>query len=99
MFVISLHYKADINVIDHHLPAHRDWLQRYYDAGIFLASGRKVPQTGGVIIARQVTRDRLDEILAEDPFATNGLAEYEVIEFIARMTAPELNGALDEVAA
>ena len=71
---------------------HADWLNRQYEAGYFLASGRRKPRTGGVIIARPMSRLKLDAILATDPFAMGKLARYEVIEFQATRTAPELSG-------
>jgi len=92
MYVISLTYKADLSVMDAHRPAHLDWLQKYYDEGLFLASGRKVPATGGMIISKKMPREKLDAILKTDPFALHNLADYDVTEFEPKMTAPELKG-------
>lgn len=92
MYVISLHYKVDLSVMDAHRPAHLEWLQKYYDAGLFLASGRKNPPTGGVVLSRGVARSELDAILKTDPFAINGLADYTVTEFTPNKWAPELQG-------
>ena len=43
-----------------------------------------------MIIARAMSRGRLDAILATDPFLLHKLARYDVIEFQARRTIPEL---------
>lgn len=88
MFIISLQYHRPIEEVEQHLTGHITWLQRYYQQDVFVASGRKVPRTGGVILARSIARDELDRILAEDPF--NAVATYEVTEFAPTMTAPEL---------
>lgn len=47
---------------------HVNWLKTYFAAGIFVAAGRKIPRTGGVILTSSVQRDELERILAEDPF-------------------------------
>ena len=90
MFVISLDYKVPLDVMDQHRPAHLDWLQKHYDAGLFLASGRKVPPIGGIILAKGMKREDLDALLKSDPFAQHDLASYDVVEFEAKMTAPAL---------
>ncbi len=90
MFVISITYVCDISEIEKHLGDHIHYLEKQYSKGIFLASGRKVPRTGGVILAKIESRDKLDQIIAEDPFKKHALANYEVIEFIPTKTSIEL---------
>lgn len=90
MFIISLTYICDISEVEKHLADHIDYLDRQYSDGIFLASGRKVPRTGGVILANVESRDKLDRILAEDPFKQHTLANYDVTEFIPTKTSSEL---------
>ncbi|MDR5749453.1 MULTISPECIES: YciI family protein [unclassified Caballeronia] len=91
MYVINLRYTGALAEIDDALDAHRLFLERQFAAGIFIAAGPKVPRDGGVILASAIDRDRLDSILAEDPFADQKLAHYEVIEFKATRLAPGLN--------
>lgn len=90
MFVVILRYTVPLETIDALVPGHVDFLKQQYDAGLFLASGRQVPRTGGVILAQAPDRDMLMRVLAEDPFHKAGVAEYEVIEFVPSMTAPAL---------
>ena len=80
MFILSLRYVVPMEEVEPHVPAHMEWLEKFYEAGLFLASGRKVPRTGGVILARG-DRASLDACVSEDPFAIHGVAEYEVTEF------------------
>ena len=91
MFIISLTYTVELNQIDAQIEAHIRFLDKYYDSGHFLASGRKVPRTGGVIIARTHDKDTLLHILTEDPFYQQQLAEYEIIEFCPSKASPELS--------
>lgn len=83
MFIVSLTYIAPLDQIDAALPEHIAFLERQYSAGIFLASGRKVPRTGGIILAQCSDEQRLRAILSEDPFAKKELATFEIQEFAA----------------
>lgn len=92
LFIVDLHYTASLDDIAPALDPHVAFLEANYAAGNFLASGPKVPRTGGVIIATAASRAALDEILKADPFKEQGLAKYTVTEFRATMrAAPLLN--------
>ncbi len=90
MYIISLTYTTELAQIERHLAAHREFLDRYYQAGVFLFSGRKKLRTGGIIIARAANRAEIDHIISEDPFFQAPLADYAVTEFIPSKTAPDL---------
>jgi uncharacterized protein YciI len=90
MFVLELTYTAPLEAVDAVLEEHVDWLDEQYRQGVFLASGRKNPRDGGVIIAVAGDRARIEEITAQDPFVTAGVCAYRVTEFTATKTAPAL---------
>jgi uncharacterized protein YciI len=90
MYVVLLNYVAPLEEVDYMLPDHAKWLEKHFQAGEFLTAGRRNPRTGGVIITRPMLRGKLDAILATDPFAMHHLATYDVIEFSATRTAPEM---------
>jgi len=89
MFVITLTYKAPLEQVDEHLGGHVAWLDRNYAAGLFLASGRQVPRTGGVILSGG-SRATVEAAVAQDPFAVAGVADYQIVEFTATKTAAGL---------
>lgn len=95
MFVIELVYKAELAQIDAHMRAHMAFLKKYYAAGVFLASGRKIPREGGIILATCDSRERLEAIVREDPFHSHGLAEFRVIEFRASQRADDIQARID----
>jgi len=95
MFVIELSYTADLAQIDAHMAAHVAFLQKYYTAGNFLVSGRKIPRDGGIIIALGKTRAQVEEIVKEDPFCEHGLAQFRIIEFRASQRAPDMPKRID----
>lgn len=90
LYVIDLTFLVDLDEVDVHVEKHREFLSRQYAAGVFLASGRKEPRTGGVILA---TGDRatLDGVLREDPYNRNSVARYTVTEFLPTMTSGEMS--------
>ncbi len=91
MFVVSLTYVCELSEIEKYLADHIEYLDRNYAKGIFLASGRKEPRTGGVILAQMENRTELEKLLDKDPFKIHGLANYEVIEFIPSKTSEALS--------
>lgn len=97
MFVVSLTYVVELSEVEPHLAAHVEFLEWHYARGHFVASGRKVPRTGGIILARVASREQLDAILAEDPFQQAGVAEYEVTEFLATKVAPGFESIKDSL--
>lgn len=90
MFLIELNYTAELARIDAHMRAHVAYLKKYYDAGVFLVSGRKIPRDGGVIVAVAESRARVEAIAAEDPFVARGLADARIVEFRASQRAADI---------
>lgn len=80
MFVIELTYKKPLEEVDKFLEKHRKFLDKHYDLGNFIVSGAKNPRDGGIIIAIGDRAD-VEKILEADPFYTNGVAHYKIIEF------------------
>ncbi len=83
-FIVEIIYKADISVIDNLRPAHREFLDGGYKKGIILMSGPQVPRTGGIIIARAESMEKLAEFLNNDPYQVNKAADYNYIQFNPR---------------
>jgi uncharacterized protein YciI len=95
MFVIELIYKADLATIDAHMAAHMRFLKKYYAAGNFVVSGRKIPRDGGIILAVGESREDIQAIVEQDPFCSRGLADFRIIEFRASQRADDIQKRLD----
>jgi uncharacterized protein YciI len=91
MFVIELEYEAELAEIDAHMAEHVAFLKKYYAAGHFLVSGRKIPRDGGIILAVGKSRDEIQRIIEEDPFHAHGLARFRIIEFRASQRATDID--------
>lgn len=94
MFIIDLNYVAPLEEIDKHMFDHVQYLKKYYEENLFLASGRKVPRTGGVILCLAESEQEVNRIIAEDPFYKHKLAEFKVTEFLASQSHPDLAALL-----
>lgn len=79
LFVVTLTYRVALEQIDAALPEHVAWLDRQYADGVFVLSGRRVPRTGGVILATNTTAEDLERRLADDPFRRRAYADYAVV--------------------
>jgi uncharacterized protein YciI len=92
VFVLLLTYVTPLAEVDALMRRHMAWLDEHYAAGRFLVSGRRIPRTGGVILARGDDRGEIEAIAAGDPFVAGGVATCEVIQFRASQRAPDLEG-------
>ena len=96
MFVIELSYKVDLADIDAHMRAHVMFLKKYYAAGNFLISGRKIPRDGGIILAVGKSRSQIEAIVEEDPFFIHRLADFRIIEFRASQRADDIQKRIEK---
>ncbi len=83
-FVVSLHYIAPLSAIDAAMRSHVAFLEKQQNAGVFIAWGRKVPRTGGIILACGESQAAIGRIMKDDPFVARRLAEIEVTEFLPK---------------
>ncbi|TYU82748.1 GTP cyclohydrolase [Listeria monocytogenes] len=82
MFILNLTYKKSLNEVNKCLSDHNIFLQKYYDNNNFVCSGRKEPRTGGIILCNFNSLTEVEEAIKDDPFLQNGIAEYQITEFI-----------------
>lgn len=92
MYIVSLSYTRPLEEVEAVLDAHITWLDKYFEAGVFLAAGRKAPRTGGVILVKDIDRARLETILQEDAF--QAVASYEVTAVNVTRTAGAFEGLM-----
>jgi len=92
LFVVTLRYLVPLEKIDAMMEKHVAFLDKHYAAGDFLASGRLVPRTGGIIIARGKSRAAVEKIMKQDPFQKGKLASFSIVEFVASKMGKGLKG-------
>lgn len=90
MFVLELTYTAPLERVEELLADHLVWVKVQYDAGVFLASGRKEPRDGGIILAAGNDAQAMRELVKTDPFTVAGICDYRVTQFVAANVTPDL---------
>lgn len=80
MLIIELTYKKPMQYVESALEGHKRFLKKYYEAGLFIASGPKHPRDGGIILAHG-DKNEMEKIITEDPFYQNSIAEYKITVF------------------
>ncbi|WP_020410576.1 YciI family protein [Hahella ganghwensis] len=82
MFVIEIEYKVELEQVEPLIEEHFAFLDKYYQKGLFVVSGRKEPRTGGIIIVKNASRSEVEELIKEDSFYRENVADYKITEFL-----------------
>jgi len=94
MFIINLNYIVALEQVDAHMTDHVKFLRKYYKLNKFITSGRKVPRTGGIILALANSKEEIEQIISEDPFYLHKLAEFTITEFQTSQYHPAMKNVL-----
>lgn len=81
MYLLLLNYIKPLEDIDRLVQEHIEFLDRHYETGNFICSGRQHPRTGGVILCNASNQDEVENIINADPFTREKAAVYTIIEF------------------
>jgi uncharacterized protein YciI len=96
MFIVNIQYIASLEKIDACMKEHMVFLNACYHEGLFIASGRKIPRTGGIILSKGSSKEAVEALMRSDPFVAQGLAEFEVIEFQTSQVHPDFKRVFKE---
>jgi len=83
MFVVLLRFSDNRGQVGQFMDAHREWLQRGFDDGVFLLAGSLQPGLGGGILAHDISLPELNRRVGEDPFVVHDVVQAEVLEIDA----------------
>jgi uncharacterized protein YciI len=92
LFVLLLTYTKPLSEVDALMGEHVAWLNEHYDAGRFLVSGRRIPRTGGVILARGDDQEEIEALAASDPFVSAGWRRVRSSGFAPHRARPVSTG-------
>ncbi len=81
VFMITLRFSKRKKDAALHMEAHREWIQRGFEKGIFLIVGSLADGGGGCVLAHNTTRAKLQRFLKDDPFVAEDVVTAEVIAF------------------
>ncbi|WP_454119032.1 YciI family protein [Microbacterium lacticum] len=89
-WVLDIAYTGPAEEIAQLRESHVRWVRQHVGTGEFLAAGARVPGPGGVIVTNGLTQDRVQELIAEDPWSSAGLVRYEARAFTNGYRSPGL---------
>ena len=96
MFIFSLTYVKPLSEVERFLPAHIQFLDEHYKKNLFMCSGRKIPRTGGVILCNCADIVEARSIMEKGPFNKEGIAQYDIIEFVPSKSSEAFQIATSE---
>jgi len=95
MYIANLTYIKPLTEVEAYLEEHIAFLDKYYQLGKFICSGRKNPRDGGIILFNAKDEQEMKAIIAEDPFNRQQIASYTLIEFFPTKYAPDFKSFAD----
>lgn len=90
MFIVLLKFSINKNQVGQYLDAHKAWISRGFDDGVFLLAGSLQPNLGGGIVAYNTSPDELQRRVNDDPFVANAVVTAEILEISASLAAEPL---------
>ncbi|XZF15039.1 YciI family protein [Chitinophagaceae bacterium MMS25-I14] len=97
LFIVMITYHKPSEEIDLMLENHKSFLDKHYQSGRFICSGRMNPRTGGIILCHGSNKPEIADLLTEDPFFAGQLGSYEIVEFIPSGFSDAFKALLDEL--
>ena len=80
MYLVTLKFAENKDRVQEFLEAHKAWLNRGFEEGVFLLAGSLQPNRGGAILANNVSKDELQARVNEDPFVVENVVYAEIME-------------------
>ena len=80
MFIVLLKFSANKDQASQHLAAHKEWVKRGFDDGVFLLAGGLQPNLGGGIVAHNTSLAELQNRVNGDPFVAENVVMPEILE-------------------
>ncbi len=72
------------------MQAHKEWIKRGFDDGVFLLAGSLQPRLGGAIVAHNTSLSDLQTRVNDDPFVTEKVVFTEILEVSPSMADERL---------
>jgi uncharacterized protein YciI len=80
MFIVFLKFSTNKSQVSQFMDAHKAWIKRGFDDGVFLLAGSLEPGLGGGILAHNTSLADLQRRVCEDPFVAEGVVTAEIFE-------------------
>jgi len=98
MFIVLLTFGRNKKDAPRWIEAHKAWIAKGFEIGMFKLLGSLVPAAGGAFVAQGADRAEVEEFVALDPFVEHGVVEVTIHELELNRAAPELEFLLEKAA-
>ncbi len=90
MFIILLRFSENKNLATEYMEGHNAWLKSGMDDNVFILAGSLQPNQGGAILAHNTTIEELHNRVNNDPFVSEKVVSFEIMEITPAMTDKRL---------
>ena len=90
MFVVLLKFSKEKGQAGQFMQAHKEWIRRGFDDGVFLLVGSLQPNLGGGILAHNTSLSDLQDRVNDDPFVAENVVSAEILEITPAQTDERL---------
>lgn len=80
MFIVMLKFSSKKELAGQFMDAHKQWIKRGFDDGVFLLAGSLEPSLGGGIMAHNTSLSDLQDRVNRDPFVAENIVRAEILE-------------------
>ncbi len=91
MFNIILRFSDNKLKAPHFMQAHKDWIAKGFDDGVFISVGSLLPANGGVIWAYRESFEEISKRVGEDPFVKENIVTAEIQEISPARLDPRID--------
>ncbi|HEX7005874.1 MAG TPA: YciI family protein [Alphaproteobacteria bacterium] len=99
MFFVLLRFSANKARAGDFMDAHKAWIKRGFDEGVFLLVGTLRPDQGGCVVAHNTSLADLQQRVSEDPFVAEDVVRAEILEIAPARVDARLEAVLARAAA
>ncbi|QEO59620.1 carboxymuconolactone decarboxylase family protein [Francisella marina] len=94
MVLIEIKYKKGLDIVDQYRQSHIDYLARFYEKEVILASGPYNNREGGFIISVMDLKSAKDYV-ENDPFYINEIGDFDIKDFIPTKSSKGFGHLID----
>jgi len=95
MFIVLLKFSENKGQASQFMEGHNEWIKRGFDEGIFLLAGSLQPNSGGGVVAHNISLADLQHRVNDDPFVAENVVSAEILEITPSKTDERLTFLLD----
>jgi len=90
MFIVLLRFSDNKGQAGQFMDAHKEWIERGFDDGVFALAGSLQPSAGGAIMAHNTSLPDLQARVNDDPFVAENVVSAEILEIAPSKTDDRL---------